>query len=99
MTLGRGARVLLGTAVGFVLLVVYAPLGVVVISSFNADQTFGWPPDDLTLRQARLLASADRVFHAADVPRAILDRARADAARIGGEPTGEPGLSIRLDMA
>ena len=56
-------------------------------------------PDDLTLRQARLLASADRVFHAADVPRAILDRARADAARIAGEPTGEPGLSIRLDMA
>ncbi|RZM07025.1 MAG: siroheme synthase [Sphingomonas sp.] len=56
-------------------------------------------PDDLTLRQARLLASADRVFHAGDVPRAILDRARADAARIAGEPTGEPGLSIRLDMA
>ena len=39
-------------------------------------------PDDLTLRQARLLARADRVIHAPDVPPAILDRARADAPRI-----------------
>lgn len=39
-------------------------------------------PDDLTLRQARALAAADRVYHRADVPPAILDRARADAARI-----------------
>ncbi len=38
-------------------------------------------PDDLTLRHARWLAGADRVTHRADVPRAILDRARADAAR------------------
>lgn len=39
-------------------------------------------PDDLTLRQARALALADRVLHTAAVPLAILDRARADAARI-----------------
>lgn len=39
-------------------------------------------PDDLTLRQARALAAADRVYHRADVPSAILDRARADAIRI-----------------
>jgi uroporphyrin-III C-methyltransferase/precorrin-2 dehydrogenase/sirohydrochlorin ferrochelatase len=38
-------------------------------------------PDDLTLRQARLLANADVVVHGADVPAAILDRARADAKR------------------
>ncbi len=36
-------------------------------------------PDDLTIREARLLGSADRVFYDADVPRAILDRIRADA--------------------
>ncbi|SFP95851.1 precorrin-2 dehydrogenase/sirohydrochlorin ferrochelatase family protein [Sphingomonas rubra] len=53
-------------------------------------------PDDLTLREARLLASADRVFHDADVPPAILDRARADAARIVGSPRIMPGLSIVL---
>ena len=39
-------------------------------------------PDDLTLRQARALALADRVFHPPDAPPAILDRARADAIRI-----------------
>jgi uroporphyrin-III C-methyltransferase/precorrin-2 dehydrogenase/sirohydrochlorin ferrochelatase len=39
-------------------------------------------PDDLTLRQARALAAADRVYHRVDVPDAILDRARADAVRI-----------------
>ena len=39
-------------------------------------------PDDLTLREARHLASADRLYHRPDVPAAILDRARADAWRI-----------------
>jgi uroporphyrin-III C-methyltransferase/precorrin-2 dehydrogenase/sirohydrochlorin ferrochelatase len=58
-------------------------------------------PDDLTLRQARALANADRVYHASDVPSAILDRARADAARIAGAPPGvsEPGLSVVVRMA
>jgi uroporphyrin-III C-methyltransferase/precorrin-2 dehydrogenase/sirohydrochlorin ferrochelatase len=56
-------------------------------------------PDDLTLRQARLLANADRVFHAPDVPAAILDRARADAARIAGPATAGPGLTIDIGMA
>lgn len=59
-------------------------------------------PDDLTLRQARALALADRIYHRADVPAAILDRARADAARIlcttmPVEPG--PGLSIYMEMA
>ena len=56
-------------------------------------------PDDLTLRQARLLAAADRVCHAAEVPHAILDRARADAVRIAGDaPAGLPGLTVALEM-
>ena len=59
-------------------------------------------PDDLTLREARALAQADRLFHAPDVPAAILDRARADAARIPcarapADPGG--GLSVWLEMA
>lgn len=56
-------------------------------------------PDDLTLRQARLLGQADRIFHRADVPVAILDRARADAVRISCDmapDVAEPGLSIDL---
>jgi uroporphyrin-III C-methyltransferase/precorrin-2 dehydrogenase/sirohydrochlorin ferrochelatase len=38
-------------------------------------------PEDLTLRQARLLGEADLVLIDGDVPPAILARARADAAR------------------
>ena len=38
-------------------------------------------PDDLTLRQARALGKADTVLHDAEVPDAILARARADATR------------------
>lgn len=39
-------------------------------------------PDDLTLRQARLLGAADAVIHDANVSPAILNRARADAVRL-----------------
>ena len=39
-------------------------------------------PDDLTLRQARLLAQADIIMADSDVPEAILNRARADAERL-----------------
>lgn len=39
-------------------------------------------PDDLTLGQARLLGTADRIIHADGVPEAILIRARADAERV-----------------
>lgn len=38
-------------------------------------------PEDLTLRQCRLLGTADVVLHDAGVPPQILDRARADALR------------------
>jgi uroporphyrin-III C-methyltransferase/precorrin-2 dehydrogenase/sirohydrochlorin ferrochelatase len=58
-------------------------------------------PDGLTLRQARLLAQADRVFHAPDVPAAILDRARADAPRIVATPSPvdiAEGLTVYLEM-
>ncbi|OYX38591.1 MULTISPECIES: bifunctional precorrin-2 dehydrogenase/sirohydrochlorin ferrochelatase [unclassified Sphingomonas] len=57
-------------------------------------------PEDLTLREARLLALADRLYHAPDVPDIILDRARADADRIIGvaPPIPLPGLSVELEM-
>lgn len=59
-------------------------------------------PDDLTLRAARLLGEADHIFHAPAVPAAILDRARADAARhaAGAAPAAPPpGLTLWLEMA
>lgn len=46
-------------------------------------------PDDLTLRQARALASADVVLFEPGVPATILNRARADAVRIALQPGGE----------
>ncbi|MEY4501786.1 MAG: hypothetical protein RIS52_1676 [Pseudomonadota bacterium] len=57
-------------------------------------------PDDLTLRQARLLGKADRIFHHPLIASAILDRGRADAVRamITKPPTDRvPGLSLFLD--
>ena len=59
-------------------------------------------PDDLTIREARLLGLADRLYFRADVPVAILDRARADAIRIqsAGPPVERgPGLAIYMEMA
>ncbi len=58
-------------------------------------------PDDLTLRQARALAQAERVYHLPQVPIAILNRARADAPRIACSAPPEapgPGLSIWLEI-
>ena len=57
MTLTGRGRALLAVAVGFVLLVIYVPLLVVAVSSFNGDATFGWPPEDLTLRWWKAAAS------------------------------------------
>ncbi|WP_260597328.1 precorrin-2 dehydrogenase/sirohydrochlorin ferrochelatase family protein [Sphingomonas endolithica] len=57
-------------------------------------------PDDLTLRQARLLGQADRLYHRADVPAAILDRARADALRIVCDaPPADPGSGLSIFLA
>ncbi|WP_336987016.1 bifunctional precorrin-2 dehydrogenase/sirohydrochlorin ferrochelatase [Altererythrobacter aquiaggeris] len=39
-------------------------------------------PDELTLRQARLLGRADTIIFGPEIPPAIVARARADAARI-----------------
>ncbi|MFY9352318.1 MAG: NAD(P)-dependent oxidoreductase [Sphingobium sp.] len=58
-------------------------------------------PDDLTLRAARLLGEADHVYHAVDVPRAILDRARADASRVAADAPPEDagdGLTLFLSL-
>lgn len=66
--------------------------GLHVIELTSAD------PDDLTLRAARLLGQADRVYYDAEVSDAVLDRARADAERIAGAPPETPleGLSLYL---
>ena len=57
-------------------------------------------PEDLTLREARLLGSADLIAHEPAVPAAVLARARADAARqmlsAGEIPPFSHGLVVVL---
>src|SRR4249919_3717733 len=48
MNLSRGARAGLVAFMVFGLAFVYVPLLVVLISSFNTDRTFGWPPSGFT---------------------------------------------------
>jgi putative spermidine/putrescine transport system permease protein len=50
MTLSRGLRtaLLVVTVLGLVL--VYTPLALVVLNSFNVNKSFAWPPQDLTLQ-------------------------------------------------
>jgi len=55
-------------------------------------------PDDLTLREARWLANADRVVHDANVPVAVLDRARADAVRLRAPAAAAAGLTAVVRM-
>ena len=49
MSLPRGLRALLLAFTVLVLVVVYTPLALVVLNSFNVDRTFTWPPPDYTL--------------------------------------------------
>ncbi|ABC62496.1 siroheme synthase [Erythrobacter litoralis HTCC2594] len=58
-------------------------------------------PEDLTLKQARLLGVADVVLHDAGIDAAILDRSRADALRreLPQDPTEFEGLVVVLTRA
>ncbi len=49
MILSRRAKLALGAATAFGLAVIYLPLAVVLVNSFNASRTFGWPPEGFTL--------------------------------------------------
>lgn len=57
-------------------------------------------PEDLTLREARLLGSADIVGFESGVPETVLDRARADAVRVAIDsvevPARQKGLVVLL---
>ena len=49
MSLSPTGRALLRLAMALGLAFIYVPLGLVLINSFNADRTFGWPPPGFTL--------------------------------------------------
>ena len=69
------------------------PDGVVELTLASPD------PDDLTLRQARLLGQADHIFYGADIPTAVVNRARADATRNEGEVPEPPPLGLVLTLS
>jgi uroporphyrin-III C-methyltransferase/precorrin-2 dehydrogenase/sirohydrochlorin ferrochelatase len=59
-------------------------------------------PDDLTLKQARILGRADTIYAMADVPETVLARARADAVRHVGQALPETlpgGITVLIGMA
>jgi putative spermidine/putrescine transport system permease protein len=49
MTFSRPTKILLRVLTALILGVIYVPLALVVINSFNVNKTFAWPPRDLTL--------------------------------------------------
>jgi uroporphyrin-III C-methyltransferase/precorrin-2 dehydrogenase/sirohydrochlorin ferrochelatase len=55
-------------------------------------------PEDLSLRQARLLGSADCLLFEPGIPVSILDRARADAVRLPLPHDGPPRVGLTLEL-
>ncbi|MCT2398302.1 precorrin-2 dehydrogenase/sirohydrochlorin ferrochelatase family protein [Novosphingobium mangrovi (ex Huang et al. 2023)] len=55
-------------------------------------------PEDLTLREARLLGSADVIAFEAGVPVQVLDQARADAQRMAIAGSAVPATGIGLTV-
>jgi putative spermidine/putrescine transport system permease protein len=62
VTLSGGMRRLLGVLTALVLTVIYLPLGVVLLNSFNASRTFAWPPTGFTLQWWRAAATSEGAF-------------------------------------
>jgi putative spermidine/putrescine transport system permease protein len=49
MTMSRGVRAVLVSLTAGVLVIIYTPLALVVLNSFNTSRSFAWPPSGLTL--------------------------------------------------
>ncbi|HYF72091.1 MAG TPA: ABC transporter permease [Nocardioides sp.] len=58
MIMSRGLRTCLTAFTVLVLVVVYVPLALVLLNSFNSANTFSWPPESLTLRWWELAAQS-----------------------------------------
>jgi putative spermidine/putrescine transport system permease protein len=59
VTLSGRARLALRILMGLGLAVIYVPLAIVLINSFNTNRTFGWPPSGFTLDWWRAAADSD----------------------------------------
>jgi putative spermidine/putrescine transport system permease protein len=66
MNNSRGLRNVLRVIVALVLVIVYTPLVIVMINSFNVDRTFTWPPPGFTLHWWKV------AFHSQGARQALL---------------------------
>jgi putative spermidine/putrescine transport system permease protein len=57
-------KAVLRVLTGLVLLVVYVPLALVMVNSFNVDRTFTWPPSGLTFHWWNVAAHSSGARHA-----------------------------------
>ena len=64
MRTSKPTKVLLFTALGAGLAVIYFPLLVVLLNSVNADTTFGWPPSSFTLEWWSRAVTNEGALHA-----------------------------------
>ncbi len=67
MTISTGLRRLLAALTALVLALIYLPLSVVLLNSFNSSRTFAWPPPGYTLDWWRAAASSGGAFAALGV--------------------------------
>jgi putative spermidine/putrescine transport system permease protein len=64
MTISRRLRAVLRLTTAVVLVIVYVPLLLVLVNSFNVDRTFTWPPSGLTLHWWKVAAHSSGARHA-----------------------------------
>ncbi|MFI5729028.1 ABC transporter permease [Kribbella sp. NPDC051587] len=64
MTMSGPTRVVLRILTGLILAVIYIPLLLVVVNSFNVNKTFAWPPRDFTLDWWRRAAESQGALDA-----------------------------------
>ena len=79
--LSRGSTWCLRGFVALVLAFVYVPLAVVVINSFNSDQTFSWPPRGFTLEWWRRAKDSTGLIDA--LQQSVIVGAGGDGDRAG----------------
>jgi putative spermidine/putrescine transport system permease protein len=64
MIIDRRLKAVLRILTGVVLVVVYVPLALVMVNSFNVDRTFTWPPSGLTFHWWNVAAHSTGARHA-----------------------------------
>jgi len=67
MTFSRPLRLVLTISTAVVLFVIYSPLALVVVNSFNASKSFSWPPTQLTLEWWRAAARSSAAIDSVKV--------------------------------